>query len=160
MGDTGRIPFISLSDIGWWGRHIFDHPGTTTGKNLEIASHLITWPELVETITRVTGIPAEYKRVTMDEYFKLYDGVDTPVAVDVAIGKGPTFEENFRACFSLWRDNIVKRDMDWVRRVHPGTVTLEQWLRDENYNGQMSNILKSNEDEKRAIRRSHLAANI
>ena len=47
----------------------------------------------------------------MDEYYKLYDGVDIPVASDVAYREGPSFEENFRAFFAMWRDGIVKREI-------------------------------------------------
>jgi len=154
IGKTGTVPLIALSDLGWWARHIFDSPKTTTGKNLKVASNPITWPELIETFKRVTGLPAVYKPVTMDEYFALYDGADQPVATQLAYGT-TSFEDNFRGFFSQWRDNIIKRDMDWVKSVHPGTKSVEQWMREENYKGVASrHLLKNTEDSAVKYRRA------
>ncbi|KAF8340698.1 uncharacterized protein EI90DRAFT_2906225 [Cantharellus anzutake] len=148
IGETGTIPLIALSDLGWWVRHIFDSPETTTGRDLQVASHPITWPELVETFRRVTGLPAEYKPVTMEEYFALWDGADQPVANELQYG-ATSFQENFSAWFAQWRDNKIKRDMEWVRSVHPETMSVEQWMREENYRGESGyKMLKNNEDLK------------
>lgn len=144
IGDKGTIPLIALDDLGWWVRYIFDNPTSTTGKNLEIASHPATYPEIVETFKRVTGLPAEYKSLSMDEYFGLWNGDKTPVASAVPDGK--TWEQNFRAFFAMWRDNIVKRDMVWIRSIHEPT-TLEKWMRDNQYEGKRkTNLLKNVED--------------
>lgn len=79
----------------------------------------------------------------MDEYFELWDG-QVPLASDIPDGK--TWEQNFRAFFAMWRDNIVKRDMDWIKSIHPPT-TIEKWMRDHHYNGTpRRDLLKNRED--------------
>lgn len=79
----------------------------------------------------------------MDEYFDLWDG-KVPVAADVK--DGLTWEDNFRAFFAAWRDHITHRDMDWIKSIHQ-PVTLEQWMRDNNYNGVgKGDLLKNRED--------------
>ena len=41
--------------ISWWARHIFDSPETTAGKDLKVASEVVSWTDLVATFKRVTG---------------------------------------------------------------------------------------------------------
>lgn len=152
IGDKGTIPLIALDDLGWWVRHIFDNVSSTAGKNIEIASQPSTFPEIVDTFKRVTGLPAEYKAVSMDEYFSLWNGDQVPVASAVPDGK--TWEGNFRAFFAGWRDNIVKRDMAWISSVHPPT-TLEKWMRDNEYTGTLAgNLLKNTEDRRTGLARN------
>lgn len=150
MGHGGSIPLIALDDLGWWARYIFDNPSSTTGKNLEIASEPSTFPHIVDTFKRVTGLPAEYEALSMDEYFKLWNGNEIPLAYDDPSGK--SWEENFRAFWALWRDNIVQRDMEWTRSIHQPT-TLETWMRDSNYTGTMGlALLKDVQDDGMKIR--------
>ena len=151
IGDTGTMPLIALNDLAWWVRYIFDNAPSTTGKNLEVASHVATFPEIVETFRHVTGLPAEYKTLSMDEYFALWNGDKIPVASAVPDGK--TWESNFRAFFATWRDNIVKRDMKWIASVHP-PMTLEKWMRDTGYAGvPAGKFLKNTEDRRTNLTR-------
>lgn len=93
IGD-GHVPMIALDDLAFWARHIFDDPKMSAGKNLEIASEMVSWPELVETFQRVTGRKAEFKRLTMDEWFDLWTSGDEPIATQLE--GGTTNEQNFR----------------------------------------------------------------
>lgn len=151
MGHEGSIPLVALDDIGWWARYIFDNAPSTTGKNIEIASDPSTFPEIVETFKRVTGLPAEYQALSMDDWFKHWNGQEVPVASAVPDGK--TWEENFRAWWAMWRDNLIKRDMDWVRSIHQPT-TLEAWMRETEYTGKPEmGLLKNQEDGRVKLRR-------
>lgn len=154
IGDEGVVPFVSLEDIGWWARYVFDNAATTTGRSLGIASQPATFPEIVETFKRVTGLPAEYKPLSMDEYFGLWNGNEVPVANNVTIAEGGTsWEDNFRAFFAQFRDHLIKRDMDWIRSIHEPT-TLEQWMREHDYKGvhDPNPILKKVEDRQEKLR--------
>lgn len=151
IGDKGVVPLIALDDIGWWVRYIFNNAPATTGKDFAIASHPTTFPELVETFSSVTGLPAEYKSISLDEYFELFNGKAIPVAS--AVPQGKNWESNFRSWWSMWRDNIVKRDMDYVRSIHPPT-TLDKWMRDNKYDGTVDHVLLKNaEDHRGDLRR-------
>ncbi|KAK1234671.1 hypothetical protein PQX77_002124 [Marasmius sp. AFHP31] len=138
IGD-GHVPVISLRDIGWWVRYTFDHRSESSGKELKIATEMLTGDGLAETFTRVTGIPAVYKRLGVDEYFEHcgIEGLDKPIASE---GGGvnssvSSIRDTFSGLYWTWRDNLIERDMEWIRRVHPEGYTLESWIRETGYNG-------------------------
>lgn len=150
MGYEGSIPLVALDDIGWWARYIFDNAPSTAGKNLKIASEPSNFPHIVETFKRVTGLPAEYEALSMDDYFKLWNGNQIPLASDDP--KGISWENNFRAWWAMWRDNIIKRDMNWSRSIH-SPMTLETWIRNNGYTGNMKlNLLKNSQDDTMPLR--------
>lgn len=112
LGD-GHLPLIALEDIAFWVRHILDNPDTTTtGVEIGLASEMVTYDHLVETFTKVTGKPAEYKRLTIEEYFDLFKSKNAPIANEVP--GGTTYEKAFSGFWAAWRDDIVPRDMKKV----------------------------------------------
>ena len=47
----------------------------------------------------------------------------------------------------LFRDDILVRDMEWIRTTHPKTLSLEDWMRQTGYQGDMNpHLLKIHED--------------
>ena len=147
---SGHVPMIALADLGYFARYTFDHRSSTSRQDLEIASHLVGWDELIDTFTRVTGQPAAVVHQTLDEWFDNWTGVDNPVANERPKGDGSTtWRKNFAGWWALWRDDVVKRDMEWVRRVHPGVRTLEKWMGETGYTGKLDRrLLKNSEDGK------------
>lgn len=83
---NGHVPMIALPDLGYFARYTFDHRQETSGKDLEVASEMVQWSELVKTFQKVTGSKAEYKPVSLDEWFAIFfiviekwsPGVDSP----------------------------------------------------------------------------------
>ncbi|KAF8305359.1 NAD-P-binding protein [Clavulina sp. PMI_390] len=146
MGNGGMLPLAALDDLGWWGRWTFDNPSLSTGRDLALASQCVTMPEMVEIFHKVTGLPVKYQPLTMEEYFKLFNGKDVPVAFDVKDGK--SWESNFHAWWSMWRDGITKRDMKWIESIHPPT-TLENWMREHKYDGTVPKFLLKNSEDHR-----------
>ncbi|KAI5117439.1 hypothetical protein M0805_007009 [Coniferiporia weirii] len=149
---NGHVPMIALSDIGFFARYSFDHRTEVSGKDLEVASQMVGWdgPDgVVETFKRVTGQKAVFVRQTIDEWMNNFVGTDQkPVAGDVSVEVGgTTWRKNFSAWWSQWRDNIITRDMEWVKSIHPNVHTLESWMRENKYTGHFDmNTLKNNED--------------
>ena len=48
----------------------------------------------------------------------------------------------------MWRDNLIVRDEAWLTSIHPDPVTVEQWMRETNYDGVMEqSTLKMYENE-------------
>jgi hypothetical protein len=86
--------------------------------------------------------------MSMNEYFTLWDNADVPIATDLP--SGTTWSANLRTFFSMWRDNILQRDIEWIKSVNPGTTTLEKWMREEKYDGGPSNMLVKNVEDKRS----------
>ncbi|KAF8240875.1 nmrA-family protein [Tricholoma matsutake] len=148
--NDGHVTMIALEDLGWWVRYTLDHREETSGKDLEVASEVVGWDYLSETFTKVTGIPSVHKRLTLDEWFGCLAGADRPIANEKKVGDGSvTIREHFSGFWGLWRDDIIKRDMDWVRRTHPTGHTLESWIRKTGFNGKIgSTALKNAEDGK------------
>ena len=71
LGD-GHVPMVALADIGFFARYTFDNRELTSGKDLEIASEVIGWEDLVKTFTKVTGEKAVYKRMELDQWLAAY----------------------------------------------------------------------------------------
>ena len=52
-----------------------------------------------------------------------------------------------RAFWRMWRDDIVKRDMEWLHTINPNGDTLESWMRTNKYTGHLrEKLLKNVED--------------
>ncbi len=149
IGD-GHVPMIALSDLGFFARYTFDNRTSTSGQELSIASDIVGWEYLVSTFQNVTGEKAVFVRQSLDDWFANFDGVDKPVANERADGDGSTtWRTNFSGWWACWRDDIISRDMGWIRSVNPGTMTLERWMKEHDYRGQWKrSILKNTEDGK------------
>jgi len=150
----GHMAMVALSDLGWWARYTFDHRDETSGKHLKIASDMVNWDYLVSTFTKVTKQPAIFKRQELDDWWLNFDGADAPIASDLwGVAGATTVRQNFSAWWRQWRDNIIQRDMEWIRKVHPDGHTLESWMRATNYTGDIGlGVLKNVEEGKAGLR--------
>ncbi|KAL5485301.1 hypothetical protein ACEPAI_7943 [Sanghuangporus weigelae] len=155
IGD-GHVPMISLRDLGFFARYSFDHRREVSGKDLEVASQVVGWDGpngVVETFKRITGQKAVFVRQTVDEWMENFRNTEHPVALDMKPGS-TTWRKNFSAFWRMWRDDIIKRDMKWIRSINPNGDTLESWMCANNYTGHMRDkLLKNVEDH------DHLALN-
>jgi len=149
LGD-GHIPMISLADLGWWNRHVLNNREEHSGKELLVASDWVSWDYLVETFTKVTGKPAVYRRLSLDQWFACMSGHDRPIANEKTIGDGSTtIRQSFSGFWCLWRDDMIKRDMEWIRSVHPKSLSVGDWMKKIGYTGVIgAKALKNAEDGK------------
>ena len=146
----GHVPMIALEDLGFFARYTFDHREATSAHDLKIASDIVGWEYLVSTFRAVTGQKAVALYQTLDEWFSNFDNADLPVANERPFGDGSTtWRQNFQGWWSLWHDDIVKRDLDWITRTNPNRRTLEKWMKEHKYTGQLRpDVLKNAEDGK------------
>ncbi|EKM49926.1 uncharacterized protein PHACADRAFT_153110 [Phanerochaete carnosa HHB-10118-sp] len=144
----GHISLTSLKDVGFFARYSFDNRAEVSGRDLAIASEMATLENTVETFKRVTGLPAVGVHITVEEWFRNWKNTDYPVAKECKRGDGSTtWEEAFTAWWYMFRDDLIKRDMAWVRKVNPNVQTLEKWMREKNYKGNLEpTLLKQWED--------------
>lgn len=149
---NGHVPMIALSDLGFFARYTFDNRASTSGVDLEVASDYVGWDYLKDTFEKVTGQKAEIIYQSLEEWFENWDNVDRPVANEGKVGETTTtWKRNFQGWWALWRDDLVKRDMEWIRKVNPKGHTLESWMREQHYGEELwqrMNVLKNNEDGK------------
>ncbi len=90
--------------------------------------------EVVETFTQVTGIPAVYKPMALDQYRSLgFVG-----ATDIG---------NMLEFVQLYG---CDRDFDAIRQIHPNLTSFEQWLRNTRWKGEAIGVQKSLEDQSKA----------
>ena len=149
---NGHVPMIALKDLGFFARYTFDHRKETSAQDLQIASQQVGWDDLVETFRRVTGQKAVVLHQSLDEWFDNFADPDVPVANERQKGDGSTtWRKNFSGWWALWRDDIVKRDMDWIRRVNPKCRNLESWMRENNYTGRSTVSLLKNMEDGRSV---------
>ena len=151
--DRGHVPMIALKDLGFFARYAFDHRAEVSGRDVEIAPDWVGWDYLVQTFTEVTGKRAIFRSLSMDEWFACLSGHDRPVANEKRLGDGSTtIRESFGGFWCLWRDDIIKRDFEWIRDVHPNTLSLADWMRQTGYTGVVGSYpLKNTEDGKGRI---------
>ncbi|KAJ7742037.1 nmrA-family protein [Mycena metata] len=156
----GRVPMIALKDLGWWARWTFDHRAETSARDLGVTSELVDWDHLAQTFTKVTGKPAVAKRLNLEEYWSLFseDNIAEPIANARMRGDGSaTIKENMSAAWRVMRDELFLLnkgsgaiDLEWIHSVHPGTYTLERWIRETGYMGVGEKpVLKNARDGKR-----------
>jgi NmrA-like family len=138
---NGHVPIITLPDLGYFARYIFDHPADTAGKNLELASDYLAWSDLAVAFTKVTGLPAIYQPVTYSQWIAAHPLKDAPVAVEDP--RGMSFADNFRAWWKLFEDDVCTRDMEFCRRLHPKLQDIETWMRATGYDGRPKPLLKT-----------------
>ena len=150
---NGHVPMVSLADIGFFARYIFDHREETSARELEIASDWVDWPYLISTFTKVTGKPAVFVPLSIDEWFTLWnaDDITRPLANELGGTRdgSTTWRENFSCWWAQYRDDIIKRDFDWLRRINPKGHTLESWMRETGYTGDLDfTFMKNVQDGK------------
>ncbi|KAJ7915540.1 NAD(P)-binding protein [Mycena leptocephala] len=117
--EDGKMSMMTLKDVGFWTRWIFDHRAETSGQDLNVASDMLDWDTLVATFTRVTGHPAVHLRLAPEEWWSYFIDAD----------------ENYTRWWALYRDGMIERDMDWIKSIHPGTQSTEMWMRETGYTG-------------------------
>ena len=146
--DKGRLPLMSLKDIGFFARYTFDNRAAVSGQDLEVASDIVTLDEVVETFKKVTGKKAVAVHLTIDEWFGLWKNPDHPAASEAKIGDGSTtWRKSLGGFWNIYRDNILTRDLEWIRKINPNADTIEGWMRDGDFSGEVDqNLWKYVED--------------
>jgi hypothetical protein len=129
--EDGKLSMMTLKDVGFWTRWIFDD------QDLNVASDMLDWDTLVATFTRVTGHPAVHLRLAREEWWSYFIDADvTPMASTAVRGdSSTTVKENYTRWWALYRDEMIERDMDWIKSIHPGTQSTEMWMRETGYTG-------------------------
>ncbi|KAJ7896845.1 hypothetical protein B0H13DRAFT_1884912 [Mycena leptocephala] len=116
-----KIPLQALNDLGWYWRK-FQFP--------------------IRHVRSCHREPAVYKAQSVEEWWTNFDD-----GVNRFIGNSSmTVKQYFSGFWNIFRDELVPRDMAWIRSVHPGTRTLEDWMRENNYTGGGGTALKIRED--------------
>ncbi|WP_369382887.1 NmrA family NAD(P)-binding protein [Streptomyces sp. cg36] len=119
---AARYPLVALDDIAWFAGHMFDNWQSWGARDLAVIGDSLTGNEIAATFTRVTGTPSTY--------------VPMPHADLHAVV--PDFSHDYAAMFQFFADRDLyarDRDINLLRRLHPGLMTFEDWLHHTGWTG-------------------------
>lgn len=104
-----EIQSIAVEDIGVFAVLAFADPKRYLGQTLELAGDALTETQTAETFTKVIGRPVKL--------------------VPPTAGSGRRSEEEMAAMFNFFNSKGYDADIPALRKIHPGLLTLEQYLR-------------------------------
>lgn len=65
---TTKVPVFACYDTGGWVLQAFKNPETYLGKDLPAVSQYLTYPEIVQTVTNVTGKSCRFQEVPLEAF--------------------------------------------------------------------------------------------
>jgi uncharacterized protein YbjT (DUF2867 family) len=104
-----EIQMIAVEDIGVFVALVFANRDQYLGKTIELAGDALTESQIADTFTKVIGRPVHL--------------------IPPQPGGGWGDPEESAAAFHFFNGEAYDADVSALRRIHPGLLTLEQWLR-------------------------------
>jgi hypothetical protein len=153
IGQAGSMPLVSLDDLGWFARYMFEHPDEFRGDLLSVGIEHASGQKIAEAFTAVTGLPARFVPNTRQETeealpeFKLgtahSPGYEDPTLV--------TTRQMFVPWWNIWAESIGNtglwtRDYERLDAIKPDRIrSVEQWMRSTGYKADMEprNMLRT-----------------
>lgn len=106
---TTSLQMIAVDDIGAFAALAFARPAEFMGKAIEIAGDAQTGPQVAETMARVTGQPVRF--------------------VELPLEQVRSFNTEMADMMAWFNDHGYNADIPALRKLLPGLLTLEQFLR-------------------------------
>jgi uncharacterized protein YbjT (DUF2867 family) len=100
---------IAAEDIGVFVALAFEKPEEYLGKTIELAGDELTESQIADTFAKVIGRPVKLTRPTG--------------------GNGRRTDEEMEAMFKFFNGEAYDADIPALRKLHPGLLTFEQYLR-------------------------------
>ena len=85
--EDGHVVMIVLKDLNFFAE--------ASGKGLEVVSSMVSWPQLAERFTKVTGQKAEYRRETLQQWGANFENSVRSVGIQGGV-KSTTFRQLLR----------------------------------------------------------------
>ncbi|SDG52006.1 Uncharacterized conserved protein YbjT, contains NAD(P)-binding and DUF2867 domains [Sinosporangium album] len=103
------LQMIAVEDIGAFTALVFSRPDEFIGRKIPLAGDELTLAQIVETFTKVTGIPARYERQDIEQV--------------------RAYSEDAAHMYEFFAEKGFQADIPALREIYPGLTTLEGWLR-------------------------------
>ena len=100
---------IAVEDLGVFAALAFANPAEYLGKTIELAGDALTESQLADTFAKVIGRPVKLALPTG--------------------GSGRRSDEEMTAMFNFFNGKAYDADIPALRKIHPGLLTFEQYLR-------------------------------
>lgn len=107
---------IAVEDVAFFAVLAFANPGEYLGKTIELAGDDLTEQQIADTFAKVIGRPVK---------LNLPSG-----------GGGRRSEEEMQAMFNFFNGKAYDADIPALRKIHPGLLTLEGYLRKNGWENQ------------------------
>lgn len=104
-----ELQSVAVEDIGAFTALAFANPEQFLGKTIELSGDALTEAQIAETFTRVIGRPVKL--------------------VPPSGEGGRRSDEEMEAMFNFFNGEAYNADIPALRKLHPGLLTLEQYLR-------------------------------
>jgi uncharacterized protein YbjT (DUF2867 family) len=111
------VQSIAVEDIGTFAALAFANPGEFLGRTIELAGDELTEAQTAEVFSKVIG---------------------RPVTLTAPAGGGWASPEESAAMFNFFNGEGYDADIASLRKIHPGLLTLEQYLRKNGWENQQS----------------------
>lgn len=142
LGD-GAVPHVALEDCGYYVKWLFDHPDRASGMDLSVAIAHITYADVAEAFTKVTGKPARFVDTTFEEYWSTIPWADRTMGynADPSDSASMNNRQNFTGWWNLWRASggnkgVLRKDYALLDEIHPNRIrSVEEWFRLEDKRG-------------------------
>jgi len=119
---TSRYPMIGLDDIAWFAVHALENWQSWGARDLAVVAESLTGDEIAAAFERVTGVPARYRELSLE-------------ALQASV---PEVGHDYAGMFGFFQQHDVAgedRDIAFLRTLHPGLMTFEDWLRRTGWDG-------------------------
>ncbi len=103
-----ELQMIAVEDVGVFAALVFANPNQYLGKTIELSGDEPTEAQVAETFTKVIG---------------------RPVRLGEPGGSGAAAGEELAAMLNFFNGEAYVADIPALRKLHPGLLTLEQYLR-------------------------------
>lgn len=128
ISGNGLWQMIALEDLGAFTRIVAEDRKTWGGRTLKVASEELTMAEIVSIFEETTGIAAEYKPMTEDEF--LSSGL-------------PSAHDPLNNMLMYREGYFARRDYGLLRAIHPQLKTFRQWLTESEWRGERRSMRKN-----------------
>jgi hypothetical protein len=102
--------------------------------DLEVGIADIPYAELAVAFEKVTGHPAKYVDVSLEEYWEkgpMARAANIPAGYN-ADKRGMTIRENFTGFWNCWKYKVITRDYKLLDEIHPNRIrSAEEFFRRE-----------------------------
>ncbi|KAJ5120050.1 hypothetical protein N7448_010719 [Penicillium atrosanguineum] len=154
IGPSGSMPLVSLSDLAWFARYMFENPSEFKAELLSVGIEHATGQRIAGAFSAVTGKKARYEPLPVEE---LKSQLSQTTKIGLAGSPGyddptlKTVQEMFLPWWGIWTEShgnigLWTRDYGRLDRIKPGRLrTVEQWMSSVGYHENMEpqNVLKS-----------------
>jgi uncharacterized protein YbjT (DUF2867 family) len=104
-----RLQMIALDDLGYFVAHALGLPQQFIGESIEIAGDELTMPQVAAAFSSVMGCPVEFVRQDTEEVRRV--------------------NAEWASMLEWFDREGYRADIPQLRQIHPGLLTLEQWIR-------------------------------